>query len=86
MAPKRRKASPAQRRLTSAIRAIHFAPGNTIPFSVVQELQRRLIREALRMTDGNVLAASRVLKVKRDLVRYKILTLHMERYARHNTR
>ena len=71
----------AHERLLAAIEAIHFTPGNTVPFCIIKQLERKLITEALRVTRGNVSAATRPLRISRDKLRYQIKILHLRQHA-----
>lgn len=72
------KHGPAHEHLAAAIEAVHFTPGNTVHFSIIKQLKRKLITEALHQTHGNILRAALLLRISRDKLRYqiKILRLH----------
>lgn len=71
------KHGPVHERLAAAIEAVHFAPGDVVHFSIIKQLKRKLITEALHQTSGNVSRAARLLGIPRDKLRYQIKILHL---------
>lgn len=77
----RTRSSPApaakhKARINLDVRQEFTADGLDLP-SVMEELERGAINEALRRTGGVVTAAARVLHITRRMLRYKMKTLHI---------
>jgi DNA-binding NtrC family response regulator len=75
------KHGSAHEHLVAAIEAVRFAPGNIVHFCIIKRLQRKLIIEALRQTNGNVSRAARLLGIPRDKLRYQIKILRLQARA-----